>query len=163
MSLFIAIPIPPEIQQVLPKFKAKPGIHPVTDENRHITLKFLGKVPEIEIENICHHLRQISFTPFQLTLGNFGTFDHHHRQIFWAGVEPSAQLEATAHAVKQLFVPDEQDKPFIPHITLARFSRLQWKLFNPSDLQLPDERWAVDHFALYQSYPNAVYKIRETF
>lgn len=131
MRLFVAIEIPSEIRRALAAFlKELRGIAPqakwVSAENIHITLKFLGETDAAKVSAIETVLRGIrSAQPVTLELRGLGYFPNEKRpRVFWAGMEASANLKTLADEIdrglRTLGFPPE-DRPFAPHLTLARF------------------------------------------
>lgn len=131
MRLFVALEIPEEIRSALGIFlKELRGIAPqakwVRVENLHVTLKFLGEVPPAKVSAMESALGAIrSARPVTLDFRGMGFFPNEKRpRVFWAGMEASANFKALAedidHGLHQLGFPLE-DRPFTPHLTLARF------------------------------------------
>ena len=98
----------------------------VAPENWHITVRFLGPAEELIIERLAHELdRSVDTEPFELTCCGLGTFPRASRaSIIYAGVcDPTGSLDALAatceSACRDLGLAPEE-RPFVPHITLAR-------------------------------------------
>ena len=95
-------------------------------ENLHLTLKFIGEVPETEFAVIRNALAAArSDQPVALEFRGLGFFPNEKRpRVFWAGIEASPNLKTLAaeidRAMEKLGIPCEQ-RPFSPHLTLARF------------------------------------------
>jgi 2'-5' RNA ligase len=123
--LFIAIDLPEalasELGSLVPPF---PGARFVPREQIHLTLSFLGEVaPEAqrELEPL---LVQVTLPAFALTVRGGGVFpDRRRPHVLWAGVDASPALlqlrAAIEEAVQRVGLPAEE-KPFHPHVTLAR-------------------------------------------
>lgn len=132
MRLFVAIAIPDEIRAAYSAFiKELRAIAPqakwVRAENLHVTLKFLGETPLAKLDPLQTALAVVrSPQPVQLTFRGLGFFPNEKRpRVFWAGTEATANLKTLAAAVDQaahrLDFPLEE-RPFAPHLTLARFN-----------------------------------------
>jgi 2'-5' RNA ligase len=132
MRLFVAIEIPSEIHDALAVFvREMRGIAPqakwVRAENLHVTLKFLGETEAPKVKAIESTLGSIrSAQPVTLEFRGLGFFPNDRRpRVFWAGMEASANLKALAadidHRLHRLGIPLEE-RPFTPHLTLARFN-----------------------------------------
>jgi len=131
MRVFVAVKIPTVIRAALADFiKELRAIAPeakwVRAENLHVTLKFLGNADESKCLAIEAALAQVH-SPQVVSLDFRGLrfFPNEKRpRVFWAGMEASANLNALAadvdRAAHQLGFPLE-DRPFTPHLTLARF------------------------------------------
>jgi len=131
VRLFIAIEIPDNIRagfaSLLKEFRAiAPQVKWVRAENLHVTLKFLGETESAKLgalQNVLSGLR--STDPVNLEFRGLGFFPNEKRpRVFWAGMEASANLKTLAadidQAVHRLGFRLE-DRPFAPHLTLARF------------------------------------------
>ena len=99
----------------------------VPPENIHLTLQFLGAVPEERVAGVEAALRDAAAgaRPFSLSLHGAGGFPNARRpRIIWAGLEgdvaPLAELvrDLGARLAKLGFPPE--DRPFAPHLTLGR-------------------------------------------
>src|SRR5260370_6428498 len=131
MRLFVALEIPSTVREnlaaLLNSLRAiSPQTRWVRPENLHVTLKFIGEVPDTKLAAIRSALagarsdqavklgcRRLGFCP-----------NEKHPRVFWAGIEASPNLKGLAadidRATEKLGIPREQ-RPFSPHMTLARF------------------------------------------
>jgi len=97
----------------------------VEEENIHITLKFLGEIPEERTARVAELVRGISFKPFTLEFRGVGVFPAPSRpSVVWAGVsgEASEMLAVFTElewGLKALGFEQER-RPFQPHVTLCR-------------------------------------------
>jgi len=98
----------------------------VRPENLHVTLKFMGEVPETKLAATRSVLAGVrSDQPVTVDFRGLGFFPNEKRpRVFWAGIEASPNLKTLAadieSVVEKLGIPREQ-RPFSPHLTLARF------------------------------------------
>ena len=122
-------------------------------ENLHITLKFLGMVPEPEVVLIGQVMDQVipHCSPFQLQLEGFGCFS----QALWLGVAEQQELQRLAgeldKALSVIGIPRER-KPFRPHVTVARLrANARLKI---SELQARHGRrqWGTQHVEAIHLY-----------
>jgi 2'-5' RNA ligase len=131
LRLFVAIEIPEEIRNALASFikelrAVAPHVKWVRAENLHVTLKFLGHTDDAKLSAIEDILRGVrSSDPVALTFQGLSFFPNDRRpRVFWSGMQASASCKAIAadieHAVHKLGFPLEE-RPFTPHLTLARF------------------------------------------
>ena len=131
MRLFIAIEIPEDIRtgfaSLLKEFRSvAPQVKWVRAENLHVTLKFLGETEPAKLGALRNVLSAVrSAEPVSLEFRGLGFFPNDKRpRVFWAGMEASANLKSLAADVDQathrLGFPLEE-RPFTPHLTLARF------------------------------------------
>ena len=131
MRLFVALEIPSTVRENLAALlKSLRAISPQTrwvrPENLHVTLKFIGEVPDTKLAAIRSALAGArSGQPVTLDFRGLGFFPNEkHPRVFWAGIEASPNLKGLAadidRATEKLGIPREQ-RPFSPHLTLARF------------------------------------------
>jgi 2'-5' RNA ligase len=131
VRLFIAIEIPQSIRStfasLLRDFRAiAPQLKWVRAENLHVTLKFLGETELAKLSALQNVLAAVrSAEPVHLEFRGLGFFPNEKRpRVFWAGLQVSANLKSLAadidQAVHRLGFALE-DRPFTPHLTLARF------------------------------------------
>jgi 2'-5' RNA ligase len=131
VRLFVALEIPSAVRENLAALlKSLRTVSPQTrwmrPENLHITLKFMGEVPETKLAAIRNALADArSEQPVTLDFRGLGFFpNENHPRVFWAGIEASPNLKTLAadieRAMEKLGIPREQ-RPFSPHLTLARF------------------------------------------
>lgn len=133
MRLFVALEIPSEVRESLAALLE--ALRAISKEprwvrpgNLHVTLKFLGEVPETNLDAVRTALAQIrSEQLVKLEFHRLGFFPNEkHPRVFWAGIEASMNLMKLADdiedAMERLGIPRER-RPFSPHLTLARFER----------------------------------------
>jgi RNA 2',3'-cyclic 3'-phosphodiesterase len=142
MRLFIAIEIPDEIRSGLMEAQRRlkgSGVEASwpRPEGIHLTLKFMGDVPEEKIAEILKELRQAveGTAPFRLEVGGVGAFPGlKNARVAWIGLsgetESLARLQvAVEHAMVRIGMARE-DRKFTPHLTLGRIkyirSRDKW-------------------------------------
>jgi RNA 2',3'-cyclic 3'-phosphodiesterase len=128
---FLAVKIPAEtaLRRVLKELSAMGrALKAVEPENLHVTLKFFGAADAEAISEI----KAIAATAAgkqtrgQLTLAGIGVFPHAQRpNVIWAGLEGTGAqtLTALAEELEGSLEPlgfKREDRPFIPHLTLAR-------------------------------------------
>ncbi len=111
-----------EINEMLSALPGAAGIKQVPVENLHLTLKFLGEIEGKPLEETVKILNTIAAetAAFTLELTGVGQFPRRGTpRNLWLGVKPSPALHALAERIgKEVRYGD--DKPFSPHITLAR-------------------------------------------
>lgn len=97
---------------------------PVPPANLHMTLAFLGEVPDEAAACLRERAAAVRFAAFELTVDTLGYF--RKPQILWAGPRqvPAAltQLQQQIVSLAQHCLPDWQPGRFTPHLTLARKS-----------------------------------------
>ncbi|MFA4943974.1 MAG: RNA 2',3'-cyclic phosphodiesterase [Lentisphaeria bacterium] len=129
--LFVAIPLPETVRAALALaigrlHRAGGRIGWVAPENLHVTLAFLGDLPEERLPAAAAALDQAAagHQPFPLTAAGLGTFGHPRApRVIWAGLAGDLpRLLRLQAAVAAAFQPlgFAEDRPFHPHLTLGR-------------------------------------------
>ena len=106
------------------------GLRPVRPEGIHLTLKFLGDVPESQVGEIAQVVSEAvaGHRQFDVSTGGFGAFPNTRRpQVLWVGIEgdvgPLIRLQADVDAALVALGFPSEARPFHPHLTLARLDR----------------------------------------
>ncbi|HYI46273.1 MAG TPA: RNA 2',3'-cyclic phosphodiesterase [Actinomycetota bacterium] len=128
-------------------------------ENQHVTLKFLGSVPEERLEGVVEAGAGVTIAnaPGTLSLGDLGTFPSTKRmRVLWVGLlDPVGMLAGLASQLDQVLEPlgfEPEKRAFTPHLTLARFKtprRLDAPL---PTVELPGEPFGLNELVLYRSH-----------
>lgn len=98
----------------------------VAPGNLHLTLKFLGQVPEGQVPRIEEAVRAATAgeAPFTMRLRGAGTFPPRGApRVVWAGLEGADALARIAARLEERLAPlgfPPEARPFRPHVTLAR-------------------------------------------
>ena len=154
MRLFIAIELSQAMRDALTELQNDlydAGIrgHFSPEENFHLTLAFLGELPDqTPVLDVMQSLR---FTAFQLELQGIGSFG----DSFWAGITNSPPLEAVVRrlrrALAQADIPFDRKK-FRPHITLLRKAMsAEGGTVLPPPVPVFPASMPVERIALYRS------------
>jgi len=162
MRLFIAIGLPAEIKDVLaqaakriPKDMAEFSL--VKPENMHLTLKFLGEVPEEKAEEIKTVLDRVSFSPFQATIAGVGVFPSiDHVNVVWVGLADGEETVKLQHQIDDSLqtLGFAKEKDYTPHLTICRVKqvkdrdRLREAI---TKMHVEQMTFSVDSFVLMQS------------
>lgn len=118
--LFVALPLPVELGEQVARAAACLSGRKVAAEQYHITLAFLG---EGDPAAAGEALRRVDFSAFTGSLGHPGTFSSGKDKVLWLGVEPAHKLTDLACRVQAAMTRAGfalPDRPFAPHLTLAR-------------------------------------------
>ncbi len=99
----------------------------VRPEGVHLTLKFLGDIPAVQVSQVADAMAKIAahHAPFQLTLGAPGVFPNTNRaRVLWLGVEGNPHpLRLLQVGVEEALIavgfPAEKHR-FNPHLTIGR-------------------------------------------
>jgi 2'-5' RNA ligase len=127
--IFIAIELPGEIKQKLVEVQNKlnlPQAKLVKLEAMHLTLVFLGNVDEEKIKIAVEELKKdlADFGKFEVTIKDLGCFPNSTRaHTIWIGLDGAqklTQLESKIRERLRLMKFKLEDRPFVPHLTLAR-------------------------------------------
>jgi RNA 2',3'-cyclic 3'-phosphodiesterase len=158
--LFIAIDVPEALARTLgdldPNLR---GVRWLPPEDVHLTLGFLGDVPEDAEARLRENLSAIRFSAFFLPLAGMGAFPGKDRpNVIWIGVGPGHPHLFQLHkrvqdaALAAGLAPDL--RPWHPHITLARCRDVSREYVSPflkSHVDLDAGMFRVESFALYSS------------
>lgn len=133
MRTFIAVDLAPDIKAALEALirkvrKNAGGVTWVRPDAMHLTLKFLGEVPEDRVGSVKAILESLagSRRPFPMRLKGTGTFPPGggtRARVLWAGIEEAPELmelrAALESELEKAGFPRE-DRDFHPHLTLGR-------------------------------------------
>lgn len=124
------------------------GGRPVPPENFHVTLAFLGNVPEEQVDGIRSAAAGCHLDPLTLCLERIGHFPV--PQVLWIGPvatpEPLARLAADLWRALAPAGLRPQARPFHAHLTLAR------KVVEaPEMTAVRPVQWPVTGFSLLES------------
>jgi 2'-5' RNA ligase len=132
-------------------------------ENLHLTYLFLGEIPGSKVEQLSTLIEEAltDVEAFVYHPGLIGVFPNKFRpRTLWIGLEPSAKFQALARIVRRALVQEvsTDTKPFLPHVTLARFNEEHPALsaVDPTNITLSvfsalDQDRTVDSVALCRS------------
>lgn len=102
------------------------ALNPVDPQNLHVTLKFLGDVPEGRTDDILETMRLAAqeVEPFTCRLQGVGAFpDEEFIKVVWAGFEGAEPMTRVAEELEEgLAHIRKEDHDFTPHVTLARMT-----------------------------------------
>ncbi len=158
MRLFIAIELPEQVKKYLKELQEEcTGIKASFAKDFHLTLKFLGEVPENKINKIKENLSEIEFEKFKLTLSKVGYFpSESYIKVIWVGAEPEdkvAELQKKVDAAMQK-AGFKKDKRFKTHLTIARVRFLEDKeefIKKMNNLAIEKIGFEVNSFSLIKS------------
>lgn len=160
MRLFIAINFDKEVKaQVMNiidgiKGYSKKGRF-VNKDHMHLTLEFLGEIPQDRLDDIKVAMNSIRSEPFSIALSKVGYFKRNDGDIYWLGIEENKNLmdlqkELHQNLKEKGFVLETRD--FTPHLTIARKVKME-DIFNPDDFKedISQIRISVSSLALMKS------------
>lgn len=135
MRLFVALDLPGDVRVEILELiaRCKPacrGAKWVRSEGMHVTLKFIGHaIADGDAEGLAA-VRTVlgtvkSAAPVEMRYRGIGFFPNSRNpSVFWAGIQPSPNLAKLVADIEQTLKPlgiPPEDRPFVPHLTLARF------------------------------------------
>lgn len=129
MRTFVALDLEPDIGDRIRNFIEEvralaSDVRWVSAESLHVTLKFIGEIPDATVKPVEEALSSIRAEPFQLRFCGAGFFPTAKAaRVFWIGIEAGSGLVELATMVEESMtavgIPKEK-RSFNPHLTLAR-------------------------------------------
>jgi 2'-5' RNA ligase len=135
LRLFVALTLPDVTRHDLAAWQqaevaGRRGVRPIPESQLHITLVFLGSRPAADIEPICAAIRSRTAAVRMTRIEAVGY--HESRQVGMitlregssgGGTTPGASglARALMHDLASLGIYRVEDRPWTPHITVARF------------------------------------------
>jgi 2'-5' RNA ligase len=130
---FIAIELPEEVREGLARLRKKleRGEHKfvkwVDPGGIHLTLKFLGNIPSKRVTEITEAIEEAAqgVSPFYLEISGLGAFPNLKQvRVFWVGiggeVDKLSRLQQNIDSALAALGFAKEERPFVPHLTLAR-------------------------------------------
>ena len=160
IRLFVGIEIPEELRRRMAML-ATPidGARWVPEENLHITLRFIGEVPEDVAEDLAEALHDVKVPPFSVSIAGAGHFESRKRvRTLWLDVEKNEALQALHDRIDSRLVRSglaPEGRRYKPHVTLARLNEARpatvrdWLASNGMFRAVP---FPVDRFVLFSSH-----------
>lgn len=171
--LFAAIRPPQHIRRsLLDVMGGVSGARWQSDDQLHLTLRFIGEVEAHVAEDVAAALGSVHHPRFEIALDRIGSFERRGQpEVIWAGVTPHDQLKSLHKKVDQAcqragLAPE--GRAYSPHITLARLKRGSGRIASLIETSggLSSEPFPVESFCLYESQltpEGAVYTIVERY
>jgi 2'-5' RNA ligase len=135
VRLFVAIDLPCDIterlrlpQDTLRKSRARLSF--VNPSIIHLTLKFIGEIPEDSVEQIKTALSAVSFPTFDLKVGCISANSLRQPRVVWCGINDKGKTTLLHDMVEDALAPlgiSRDNRPYRAHATIARVKR-----FDPS-------------------------------
>lgn len=168
MRLFTGIEIPDDVKDrlevLIEHLRPTANLKWSPVYNLHITTKFIGEWPSSRLEELAFALRDVTGPgPINCEVSGLGWFPNARSpRVFWAGIECGASLaelaSATESVLERLGIARE-DRPFSPHLTLARIRQpAPLNELRQSVSKLDSQHFGaftVSQFHLYLSEPGA--------
>lgn len=122
----------------------------------HVTLAFLGDVPDVSLNAVCRAVAGAceGFPPFTVNLQSLGAFpDPSHPRVAWVGLtgpglETLGKLrQSIADAVGRAGFPPDDDR-FTPHLTLGYIKTKKGANLDLSPLVAHYRTWSAGNFTV---------------
>jgi len=130
---FIAIELSEEVKRGLAKLRSEleraehPFVKWVDIGGIHLTLKFLGNIPFKQVDEITEAIKEATqgISPFHLEISGLGAFPNLKQpRVLWVGIgEEIDKLLSLQQKIDSALVSlgfTKEERPFVPHLTLAR-------------------------------------------
>ncbi|SHJ15058.1 RNA 2',3'-cyclic phosphodiesterase [Wenxinia saemankumensis] len=163
MRCFVSLPVPEPVARALEAVQeGLPFGRPSDPDQFHVTLAFLGELPDRRVEAAHEALETLRPDPFELHLAHVDRFDREDGRMIWAVPADPAPLAALAARVASRLAGAGirlERRRYRPHVTLARLTEAQ----SMRDEEIarflatwhapPVPAYAPDRFSLVQSIP----------
>jgi 2'-5' RNA ligase len=158
--LFVAVEVPDESRHLLAaamKDRLSVPAGMVPPRNWHVTIRFLGPTDDVTRDRLLAEIDGADLgPPFRIRLNGLGTFPAPRRAtVLWAGVDRGGLrlegLAATVEGIAQALGYPPEDRPYRPHLTLARLRPALDLRPVLSDVTLPPIEFMVEALSLFAS------------
>ncbi|HBE73279.1 MAG TPA: RNA 2',3'-cyclic phosphodiesterase [candidate division Zixibacteria bacterium] len=132
LRCFVALEVPADIQEILGRASARlagsgADVGWVKPENIHLTLKFLGEIPQGRALQVGMAVSRLKgrIGPVPAALGGLGAFPVLHKpRVVWAGLSQGTEECGRVFAAVEGELADmgfqREEREFSPHLTLGR-------------------------------------------
>ncbi len=170
-ALWLPADVAEQLDQTARRIAEKFGGRSSRPETLHLTLVFLGAVPEGRLADLCSAARTVRSPTFELSIERLGNWPK--KRLLWAGplTPPEALFSLQQSLLETLHLSGfrgiDDDRKFSPHITLLRkldFAASSADL--PSAFTPPALAWTCREYVLVRSMRSpqgAVYRVIEHF
>ncbi len=151
--VFVSIPVgnATGLEPLYRDLAGKRGVRTSPKFQLHITLCFIGEIPEDRVEEVGAIVSASvkGVKPGRITLKGAGCFPNPKRpRIVYAGIESDMPLESLASEIRRRLatagIPFDE-KPFKPHITVGRVQ-------GPSDLSMIVSKYRTTEFTTFVAH-----------
>ncbi|MBE9548460.1 MAG: RNA 2',3'-cyclic phosphodiesterase [Proteobacteria bacterium] len=160
--VFIGVPVDRQTQQHINAFleplkRLWKDIRWEAENNRHLTLAFIGNKPTTEVENLLRSFNEIyqQETHFKYRLATLTLFPEPTSRTIALVAEPSEALDRLFQITRRFLQRHKVEldlKAFRPHITLGKIAKgkhLKTNVYQPAGINLN-----INKISLYQSTSN---------
>jgi 2'-5' RNA ligase len=130
---FIAIELPEEAKKGLARLRKElerdghKFVKWVAPGGVHLTLKFLSNIPSKRVTEITEAIEEAAggISPFHLEISGLGAFPSLRQvRVFWVGIsgelDKLSRLQQSIDSALAALGFAKEERPFVPHLTLAR-------------------------------------------
>jgi len=161
--LFVAIDVPEEVrllvEHAIDPIRARyPQARWVPEANQHVTVRFLGSTPAEQVTEVLARVRGVAASrrAFATRAAGIGAFPSTRRaRVLWVGLEdPEGRAAEIATALDAALAPEfEPDpRPFVPHLTVARFDPPVRLEDDVAALGVESVPFTIDAITVYRSH-----------
>ncbi|MFA9431224.1 RNA 2',3'-cyclic phosphodiesterase [Egicoccus sp. AB-alg2] len=161
MRLFVALPIPADLRTALDtavqplRDRASEGLSWTRAEGWHLTLAFLGTVPDDRVDTVVAVLGAVAGGADAIDLAS-GAVGRFRRDVLWLGVddEPAGAVARLGEQVQQALEAADlpvQRRDVHAHVTVARSRRRAVDRSLVDRLEVPEVRWRATSLQLWSS------------
>lgn len=163
MRIFIAVKIPEDVRRKVRQYINSiknnfNNVKWVSQENLHLTIKFLGEVKKPDLKKIMECIEETAseFTPFSMGLNGLGFFPSEMKpRVIWFGADGGADhLLEVFHSLENCLEKagfDRDARTFSPHLTIGRV-RKDKKTVVPEGLpEFDSVRFEINSLTLMKS------------
>ncbi len=126
MRIFLAASIQrfPGIEELMEELTNIKYSKPVRTPELHLTFRFFGDVTPGYVDSLKESISSIPFKKFMLTINGVGAFPKIEKaNVLFLDVQNSPEITHNARLAAQINPPSNDNRPFVPHITVSRFNR----------------------------------------
>jgi len=127
LRCFVAVELPPPMREEIGRLQSRiatNGLRLVRPELVHVTIKFLGDVPQEMVGNVTGALGKVKASPFPAKVQGMGAFPGRAVRVVWLGL--TGDFQELYRNVEQALGPlgfAPEDRGFSAHVTLGRVAR----------------------------------------
>jgi len=130
---FIAIELPVRLKEEIAGIQSKlkktgANVSWVKPGNIHLTMKFLGEIPEEKVLEVRELLKDIEVEKVEISAKNVGAFPHLRRpRVIWIGIDKGLEsLKIFSRELEEKLSAagfEKEKRGFKPHLTIGRVRR----------------------------------------
>ena len=124
---FVAVELPLTMREEMGRLNssiATDGLRLVRPELMHITMKFLGDVPQERVGAVAEALGRVKAAPFSVQVKGIGSFPGRAVRVVWLGL--AGDFRELYGGIERALIPlgfATDERGFSPHVSLGRVGR----------------------------------------